>query len=103
MFSTSLPPATLMCASCGVVITRSVLKSPCDLISSSVCDSCFSNSASIKQFQSKRARCKARKSRLLDGVREQKHINRFPGDVRLIEDDVGVQPSIIPKVLCAES
>src|SRR5215217_8259969 len=51
MFSTLLPPVMQMCASCGLVMTRSVLKRPSDLISSNVCDSCFSNSASIGKSQ----------------------------------------------------
>src|SRR4029077_9171966 len=48
MLMTRLPSATAMCASCGVVMMRSVLKRPCDFISSSVCETCFSNSATIE-------------------------------------------------------
>src|SRR5438876_7718330 len=36
-----------MCAACGVVMIRSVLKRPCNLISSSVWETSFSNSATI--------------------------------------------------------
>src|ERR1700746_2859753 len=48
MFRTRLPPLIAMCASCGLVMMRSVLKRPCDFISSSVCETCFSNSATIE-------------------------------------------------------
>src|SRR6266487_3706620 len=47
MFTTRLPPVMAMWASCGLVMTRSVLNRPCDLMSSSVCESCFLNSATI--------------------------------------------------------
>src|SRR5437870_3783440 len=47
MLSTRLPPVIAMCASCGVVMMRSVLKRPCDLISSSVWETSFSNSGTI--------------------------------------------------------
>src|SRR5436305_15310019 len=77
MLSTSFPPATLMCASCGVVMIRSVLKSPCDFIYSSVCESCFSNSASIKQFQSKSARCKTELGQLIPPATGDKKRNVF--------------------------
>src|SRR6266498_2926019 len=51
MLSTRLPPVIAMCASCGLVMMRSVLKRPCDLISSSVRETCFSNSATISESQ----------------------------------------------------
>src|SRR5690348_4660880 len=48
MFSTLFPPVMQMCASCGLVMIRSVLNNPCDLISSRVWDSWVSNSATIR-------------------------------------------------------
>src|SRR5439155_3908081 len=53
MLSTRLPPVIAMCAACGLVMIRSVLKRPCDLISSSLCETCFSNSATIDESQIK--------------------------------------------------
>src|SRR5438128_9681960 len=47
MLSTRLLPLIAMCAACGVVMIRSVLKRPFDLISSSVWETSFSNSATI--------------------------------------------------------
>src|SRR5713101_7058572 len=43
MLSTRLQPAISILASCGLVMMRSVLKRPCDFISSNVRETCCSN------------------------------------------------------------
>src|SRR6267378_2054108 len=75
MLRTRLPPVIAMFASWGLVMIRSVLKRPCDLISSSVAETWFSNSAVINEPQITRI------SRIGKAIRE--------GKIQLATDEHG--------------